>query len=108
MVVCSPTLDNDASMSNPRPELIKAYLKMLLASLEEKQKSVGGMMIEHCKRSNGSERKWTALGRRQLWDSYRNFTYSVFACLRGTFSRIALKMTPELSPRNGSAPVAIS
>ena len=45
-------------MSNPRPELMKAYLKLLLASLEEKPKPIGGMMIEHCKRSNGTERKW--------------------------------------------------
>lgn len=45
-------------MSNPNPELVKAYLKMLLTSLEEKQKSLGGMMIEHCKRTNGTERKW--------------------------------------------------
>ena len=45
-------------MSNPRPELIKVYLKSLLASLEEKQKTNGGMMMEHCKRPDGSTRAW--------------------------------------------------
>jgi len=43
-------------MSNPRPELIKAYLKLLLASLEDNQKR--GDVMEHCKRSNGTVRKW--------------------------------------------------
>jgi Fe-S oxidoreductase len=43
-------------MSNPRPELIKAYLKYLLASLEAKRKEEG--VMERCKRTNGSERKW--------------------------------------------------
>jgi hypothetical protein len=40
------------------PILIKYFLKNLLSSLEEKHKAAGGMMIEHCKRSNGTERKW--------------------------------------------------
>jgi hypothetical protein len=40
------------------PILMKYFLKNLLSSLEEKRKAAGGMMIEHCKRTNGTERKW--------------------------------------------------